>query len=1300
MRNKIIITILFLLSLGGIASAQAIDPDQGGTGIDTYVAGDLIYASTTLILETLPVGSNDQVLTLSGGFPVWSAAGSGSGDVTAVGDCASGACLDGTSDGGTFIRLYDGNSDYTELLSANVSANTFITFPSLASTTLIAAQNNLSDLSSTSTAVGFLGLTIGADTQAWDDDLDDLAALTPTKGDILTTAGTNWTDLAVGSNGTVLVASSTNANGIVWSNVTTITDVGALDIGSITSGFGAIDIGSSNFTTTGTIAGITAANLVDKSASEAITGAIWTFGNASGEGIEVGSTGVRLTSDQDGAITLLSISAGSQEDVTINLDDTANTAVLTSSTGLNKFDFAAIGLELDANINITLGAQTLDHDGTNFVFNDQVSLTGIVLSGDTITDFQGDSTISVVSNALRVVDITCTNCINATEIEDIYALQANNLLDLSSTSTAISNLGLTIGADTQAWDTDLDTFAGLDKTSGNLITASSSAWMVVPTGTSGNFLVASSTANSGYDFIAVTAAAAASTSVDSLADPGIDFTIEFKSFDGTIDTTGASSTLKIDGGAGTVLINSLTLTSSSTLLADLGLTIGTDTQAWDAELDTIAALTETNGNVMFVAGGAWTSDATPAIDCTDCTNLPAASAASTSIDSLKDPKIDFTLEFASFDLTFDSTGASSTFVIDGGAGFVGVEELKVLGGTATFGDGSASATLNFDNDGGTDGLIEWDEINDEFDISNTIHIEVAATPLTVHNTTDAADNEVFHIRGNTRATAADDDKAHLELELTDSAGNEQEFVRLEWIGLDVTDGSEDGSITFSTQHDGTMTEILDLHGVEMGQDITVFNRGNNDVDFRIEGDTVQSLFYLNANLDSIGIGTSTPVTILTIDGTITLAEQAEADADTAGYGQIWVNTATPNELFFTDDAGTDVQLGVAAAAASTTFDVIEDVGADFTIEFKSFDTTWDTTGASSTFVVDGGAGFVSIPDLRFGAAGVKITGDGDGAFTWLGLGDGNDEDLTWNLDDTANTVVITTSTGVTALDWTAIGHTTGGIIRLDIDGSALNAAGSINFGLATTDSGIFFDGSNLRIETQTASGIILDSEDDTLEFLGSGVLQATLDLDGIDLITGNDYEINGASVLTATTLGGAVVNSSLTSLGTIATGVWEGTAIAAGFYAAGSIDGDDINSNFAGAYITETAGSPDVLDLDTEVVERTGQIHFGEAGFVASSTQFLRVDNAITLQEFGCFSSDDASGTVAVEVRSINTPTTASTTNILSAELESGGGGMASTTSFTNTVIDANQILAVILVDASSTTAESFDCYLDIKVND
>lgn len=59
-------------------------------------------------------------------------------------------------------------------------------------------------------------------------------------------------------------------------------------------------------------------------------------------GLQVGSTGVLITSDNDGAITFLGASGGYDEDLTINLDDTENTAVVSSSTGVTKLSSAAI----------------------------------------------------------------------------------------------------------------------------------------------------------------------------------------------------------------------------------------------------------------------------------------------------------------------------------------------------------------------------------------------------------------------------------------------------------------------------------------------------------------------------------------------------------------------------------------------------------------------------------------------------------------------------------------------------------------------------------------------------------------------------------------------------------------------------------------------------------------------------------------------------------------------------------------------------------------------------------------------
>jgi hypothetical protein len=52
-------------------------------------------------------------------------------------------------------------------------------------------------------------------------------------------------------------------------------------------------------------------------------------------------------------------------------------------------------------------------------------------------------------------------------------------------------------------------------------------------------------------------------------------------------------------------------------------------------------------------------------------------------------------------------------------------------------------------------------------------------------------------------------------------------------------------------------------------------------------------------------------------GVLFMREQAAAEADVAGQGQLWVQTATPNLLMFTDDAGTDFQ--VATLSGTETF---------------------------------------------------------------------------------------------------------------------------------------------------------------------------------------------------------------------------------------------------------------------------------------------------------------------------------------------------------------------------------------------
>lgn len=92
--------------------------------------------------------------------------------------------------------------------------------------------------------------------------------------------------------------------------------------------------------------------------------------------------------------------------------------------------------------------------------------------------------------------------------------------------------------------------------------------------------------------------------------------------------------------------------------------------------------------------------------------------------------------------------------------------------------------------------------------------------------------------------------------------------------------------------------------------------------------------------------------------------------------------------------------------------------------------------------------------------------------------------------------------------------------------------------------------------------------------------------ESIDLASGKDFKINGTSVLSGSTLGSGVTASSLTSVGTIGTGVWNGTAIthvyggtgltaapSNGQLAIGNGSGYTLATLTAGSNITITEGS-------------------------------------------------------------------------------------------------------------------------------
>ena len=58
-----------------------------------------------------------------------------------------------------------------------------------------------------------------------------------------------------------------------------------------------------------------------------------------------------------------------------------------------------------------------------------------------------------------------------------------------------------------------------------------------------------------------------------------------------------------------------------------------------------------------------------------------------------------------------------------------------------------------------------------------------------------------------------------------------------------------------------------------------------------------------------------------VEAGVYIKEASNANADTAAYGQLWVKTATPNQLYFTNDAGNDIQITSGTAMAGAGIDV-------------------------------------------------------------------------------------------------------------------------------------------------------------------------------------------------------------------------------------------------------------------------------------------------------------------------------------------------------------------------------------------